>query len=311
MSYDRLLRELLDVSKKSKSKLASRRAIASELDKLEDVLLDQEFVGVDMSEAEFLKIHKKNIEELCGDSLKFHLPKKLLNKILKVCYEMTVRAIPSGLQTGVIFAGYGEKQLLPELIELIVDGSLGEKTRAWTRMKENISDGNSNGTIIPFAQSDIASLFVEGIAPDFVSYFMEVIEGALDQKTKDLIDAYVPDGNKLVERHLQEKRNSEILNAIVEKFSENRHESFVRPMMKVVSWLPMDEMAALAEALVETTSLRRKMDSRIETVGGPVDVAIISKADGFVWIKRKHYFTLDLNPDFVQRRERRFGGASQ
>ena len=36
-----------------------------------------------------------------------------------------------------------------------------------------------------------------------------------------------------------------------------------------------------------------------ETVGGPIDVAVISKADGFIWIKRKHYFSKELNPHFV------------
>jgi hypothetical protein len=29
-----------------------------------------------------------------------------------------------------------------------------------------------------------------------------------------------------------------------------------------------------------------------------VDVAVISKSDGFVWIKRKHYFKKELNPQF-------------
>jgi hypothetical protein len=35
-----------------------------------------------------------------------------------------------------------------------------------------------------------------------------------------------------------------------------------------------------------------------ETVGGPIDVAVISKGDGFVWIKRKHYFVPELNHHF-------------
>ena len=37
-----------------------------------------------------------------------------------------------------------------------------------------------------------------------------------------------------------------------------------------------------------------------ETVGGPIDVAVISKGDGFVWIKRKHYFKPELNPHFIK-----------
>ena len=35
-----------------------------------------------------------------------------------------------------------------------------------------------------------------------------------------------------------------------------------------------------------------------ETVGGPVDVVFISKGDGLIWMKRKHYFNPDLNAHF-------------
>jgi hypothetical protein len=54
----------------------------------------------------------------------------------------------------------------------------------------------------------------------------------------------------------------------------------------------------MAEALVNLTSFKRKVTSSIESVGGPVDVAVITKGDGFVWIKRKHYFDADKNQQF-------------
>jgi len=38
-----------------------------------------------------------------------------------------------------------------------------------------------------------------------------------------------------------------------------------------------------------------------ESVGGPVDVAVISKGDGFVWIKRKYYFDSDINKHFFDK----------
>jgi hypothetical protein len=37
-------------------------------------------------------------------------------------------------------------------------------------------------------------------------------------------------------------------------------------------------------------------------VGGSVDVAVISKKDGFIWIKRKHYFQPDKNYHFFNRK---------
>jgi hypothetical protein len=36
-----------------------------------------------------------------------------------------------------------------------------------------------------------------------------------------------------------------------------------------------------------------------ETVAGPIDVALITKGDGIIWIKRKHYFKEELNPQFL------------
>ena len=40
-----------------------------------------------------------------------------------------------------------------------------------------------------------------------------------------------------------------------------------------------------------------------ETVGGPVDVAVISKGDGFIWIRRKHYFDPALNTRYFDRQQ--------
>jgi hypothetical protein len=66
----------------------------------------------------------------------------------------------------------------------------------------------------------------------------------------------------------------------------------------LVGSLPKDELAAVAEALVSLTALKRKISLDTETVGGPIDVAVISKGDGFIWVKRKHYFDARLNPQF-------------
>lgn len=71
-------------------------------------------------------------------------------------------------------------------------------------------------------------------------------------------------------------------------------------MVSIVAGLPKEELASMAEALVSLTSLRRKVSFGLETVGGPVDVAVISKGDGFIWIKRKHYFDPALNPQFIK-----------
>jgi hypothetical protein len=98
---------------------------------------------------------------------------------------------------------------------------------------------------------------------------------------------------------------SSVTDSVVENLSKRfrtyLHRRHTDPLLGVLNALPKEELAELAESLVSLTSLKRKMSKGLETVGGPIDVAVISKGDGFVWLKRKHYFDLELNRPFLQR----------
>ena len=38
------------------------------------------------------------------------------------------------------------------------------------------------------------------------------------------------------------------------------------------------------------TSIKRKFSVGVETVAEPIDVVVISKGDGFMWIKKKSHY---------------------
>lgn len=67
---------------------------------------------------------------------------------------------------------------------------------------------------------------------------------------------------------------------------------------EVIELLQKPQFASITETLINITSFKKTIPLDLETVGGPVDVAVISKADGFIWINRKHYFDAKLNPHF-------------
>jgi hypothetical protein len=69
----------------------------------------------------------------------------------------------------------------------------------------------------------------------------------------------------------------------------------------MIEFMPKPELAKMAEALVSLTSIKKRVSRGMDTVGGPIDVALISQAEGFVWIKRKHYFPAELNPRYFHR----------
>ena len=47
--------------------------------------------------------------------------------------------------------------------------------------------------------------------------------------------------------------------------------------------------------MVETTIRFVRFNLRAETVGGPVEAAVITKHEGFKWVQRKLFYTGELN----------------
>lgn len=72
------------------------------------------------------------------------------------------------------------------------------------------------------------------------------------------------------------------------------HDKLKIPM--VLPPLPVQDAIDLAEFLVTTTINYSKFALGPTTVGGPIDIAVITKHEGFKWVKRKHYYNNELNP---------------
>jgi len=65
----------------------------------------------------------------------------------------------------------------------------------------------------------------------------------------------------------------------------------------VVAAMPFQDAIDLAEFLVNLTINFSRFAPGAQTVGGPLEIAAISKHEGFKWIRRKHYYSRDLNPE--------------
>jgi hypothetical protein len=204
---------------------------------------------------------------------------------------------PSGGQTGVVIAGFGRDDMFPSLVAYGIDGVLLNQPIFWPS-HEVALDQNNPAVVVPFAQDDMIRLFVEGVTPayeEFVeSYFEEIITGL-----NEMVGSELPaDAALQVIRDRLEKDRTTLIGSLAEKLAEKRRSLYVDPLLSIVSSLPMNEIASLAESLVNLTSLRRRVSLDQEDVGGPIDVAVISRGDGLVWIKRKHYFPGELNQQF-------------
>lgn len=59
--------------------------------------------------------------------------------------------------------------------------------------------------------------------------------------------------------------------------------------------MPVQDAITLAEFLVYVTKMYVRFLPGADVVGGETDVATVTKHEGFKWIRRKHYYSRDLN----------------
>ncbi|CAN1555282.1 Endolysin/autolysin [Fimbriimonadaceae bacterium] len=209
--------------------------------------------------------------------------------------EQLLRQTEIGGETGIVIAGFGQAEVFPGLRSMEFQCSALGLHNCPRRESTNISISRT-AQILPFAQSDVMKLFVEGREPSYDSFVREFIRGFFQEEVSQLASQ-----NLQSEGGFVNNLGQRLLTNISDALKDHARRAFVMPTLDIVSSMPKEELAILAEALINLTSLKRKASRDQETVGGPTDVAIISKGDGLIWISRKHYFDPKLNPQFTAR----------
>ena len=204
--------------------------------------------------------------------------------------------------SGIVFAGFGEEEIFPSLVEVVTDGAIGDVVKAYTKQSRDVGRTGMQMAVVAFAQAEMVGRFMEGVDRHYLRYLHRYLGRTLHSVAREILETSAPE-SQLTEG--QEADLHDLVKSSLEDFdqaaSRVRQERFVQPVLEIVTHLPKEELASMAEALVNLTSLKRRVSMEEESVGGPIDVAVISKGDGFVWIKRKHYFEPSLNRDYYAR----------
>ena len=218
--------------------------------------------------------------------------------------RLALRSVyPHAWSSGIVVIGFGSEQLFPAFSHYVIDGVVAGRPRA--RHLDSLQiDEDHPAEVCPFAQDDMMRVFLDGIDPTYPNALKNVVSRSFDLLSESLYGTAqkLMSGSDLEEysEEVQNARTSVVDNfeANLDQFLKDKHRAEI---MSVVALLPKEGLADMAEALVSLTSLKRRMTPGAETVGGPIDVAVISKGDGLVWIKRKHYFPKDLNVRYFER----------
>lgn len=199
--------------------------------------------------------------------------------------------------TGIAFFGFGDDEIFPNLYHTkIYDAAFG--ILHWQELSQSKIDNTNNGSAIcPMAQTDVIKSYIEGISPEveqtFVSSTMQAIGNVMGAIATQLNAI-----NPLLAQAISKIDLDDVAKQYVSNLSAFKRKAIIQPLMDTVATMEKEDLAELAENLIYLTSLKRRITPNLESVGGPIDVAVISKGDGFIWIKRKHYFNPNLNHSY-------------
>ncbi|NVN16952.1 hypothetical protein GUA46_01255 [Muricauda sp. HICW] len=256
--------------------------------------------------SDFKSLTKKRFDEIIGAELNEILEiefsdfntKNIRSKFSSLIFHYMKSKVLRGQWTGLVFAGYGDNDIYPTTISTKISDVFDNKIRFYTEDVEKIDDGNT-GSIMPFAQRDVIDTLITGISPDINEPLFSTFKNFLHGYNEHLVKLLEKDQPKLA-KEIQQIDIDQICNQFISEIDNVKKIKHIRPTVNTVSILSKEDLAEMAESLIYLTYLKRRISSDEESVGGPVDVAIISKGDGFIWIKRKHYFEENHNPHFIK-----------
>ena len=210
------------------------------------------------------------------------------NRIIEYCYRDLVNNTFGGYQgSEIIFVGYGENDIFPASQRLYLLGIVGDILKYNIEEISEISHHNS-AEIRPFAQTDVMITLMKGVSPKSDSEYRDA--------TVELEESIVNEIFSLLEK---EKVSPEIIESVKnldfdkiherynDRIAKFIHENFVSGVVDALECFNLEEMAKMAENLIAVTNLQRHISSSEESVGGPIEVASITKTGGFKWVK--HY----------------------
>lgn len=208
--------------------------------------------------------------------------------------------------TGVVIAGFGSDDLFPSLISYEIGGMIAGRLKFVETNRVTIDREGPKAQVMPFAQKEMVERFLygldEGIESQISQFCQETVLNISEEIIKNV--EFEDDGDREVLEDCATDAEIAFLEGLKSRAFDKIRSKSRAEIEDMVEFMPKPELAKMAEALVNLTSLKRRVSRGMETVGGPIDVAVISQSEGFVWIKRKHYFSADLNARYFMRLRR-------
>jgi hypothetical protein len=191
--------------------------------------------------------------------------------------------------TGLVFAGFGKDERYPVVVTYLLSAIVGGYAKRAQASIDAI-DSDVRSRIRVFADSEVTNAFIRGI--DFnlerrlYGGFRMMLHGLVDQ-ILDAVPGLDSGSREGVRQRFQQNFVPQYFSAFRGMITDYQQEAFINPILRVLEIAGRKELADTARELVTLNIFKKRIMAQKETVGGAVDVAVISRDDGFQWSSRQ------------------------
>jgi hypothetical protein len=234
--------------------------------------------------------HARVIDELIAYGFApFQLGAESTNRLKEIAVFAVVKDLFLEDVTGLVFAGFGTDDRYPVCVTYLLSSIvLGIVKRGPASV--DVIDTEIRSKIRMFADSEVTHAFIRGI--DFG--LERRVYGAMRMMLQAMVDQVVgafPEANDArreeVRKRFQDGLVPQYLDAFRGMIGDYQQQAYINPVLRVLEIAARSELAETAKELVSLNVFKKRIMAQKQTVGGAIDVAVISREGGFQWFTRQ------------------------
>jgi hypothetical protein len=215
----------------------------------------------------------------------FSLDKTALQHLRDIAVFSVVKDLFLEDVTGLVFAGFGSEERYPVVVTYFLSAIVGGIVKR-AEVGVDAIDNEVRSEIRLFADSEVTNAFIRGIDHDLERRFYGTVQAMMRGLVEHVISAF-PNVDPAQRDGVKKQFQAQILPKYFDTFhammGDYQQQTYVNPVLRVLEITARPELAETARELVALNIFKKRIMAQHQTVGGAIDVAVISREGGFQW----------------------------